>query len=182
MLAFRIRILFTRSHTFFGNNNVTIDDIRILFFVTFTSWKYTIIFVYFDTSDTTSFSDFDQELTIHVGVECWRRNRLVKNIWKNWKNQNFQRLFSVITWRRIQFRQFQVLFGSSLFGIIGFFKSVKWSKPSKVHRRSLIPDFSIVTWWWLITLFCFQINFTQVDFFAVEDVKKRPYFELTSMC
>ena len=61
---FQIFILFTPSHTFFSDHNVTIDDIRIFFFVTFASRKYTMIFVNFDTSNATSFSDLNKESTI----------------------------------------------------------------------------------------------------------------------
>ena len=63
-LSFQILILFTPSHTFFIDHNVTIDDIRIFFFVTFASRKYTMIFVNFDTSNATSFSDLNKESTI----------------------------------------------------------------------------------------------------------------------
>ena len=115
-LRFRISILFKRSHTFFGDNNVTIDDIRFLFFVTFASWKYTIIFVYFDTSDTTYFSNFDQGFRIDIGRGCWRRNGLVTNMWKN---QNFRRFFRPLGGVESIFDSSRLLSGSSLVGIIG---------------------------------------------------------------
>ena len=51
-------VFFSWAHTFwFCDKNVT-NEIRIFFFITFTTGENTIIFVNFDTSDTTSFSDF----------------------------------------------------------------------------------------------------------------------------
>ena len=49
--------------TFWFHENITIDEIRIFFFIALASWKYTIIFVNFDTSNTTFFSDYNQEST-----------------------------------------------------------------------------------------------------------------------
>ena len=118
-----------RTQTFWFDKNVTIDKIRIFFFVTFASWKYTIIFVNFDTSNTASFSDLNQESTI-----CFDS----KFVFKSWIPD-----FSIITcWWFIALLCFQINFAQIDFFLLKKILRVglESKEPSGVFQESLSMD------------------------------------------